>query len=421
MGATVSAAIALVLATALPGLSLAGAADTEMSPTDGYDIHVTVGRHDSSHLDAQMDHYCKLDSRIVAVCQLYAHDNNAMPGTGPMLSQIEFIITEDQYKQLPERERPNWHNHAVELTPERGNPSCIELPEGLECGALVEILKKTYGKVITIWDPADPVPNYPPYAYLVDSPFALGQDLNDNLHKEWATSCGDNASSPSLACPDIKLTVKAAGPDGEDRRMFIRVADNGEIIAEGFAPFEFNGVQGKTYQVRATNFDGFVFDSWADDGSTNRHRMVTLDTDLELVAKYKSAAETEFAATLSGSEEVPPVTTQASGSAELGLNDDASELSYRVSVAGIDKVTVAHLHLAPDGVNGPVVVTLYNAAAGGAVDGVLAEGTVDAADLSGPLAGKTIADLVDEISSGQVYVNVHTTDYPGGEIRGQAE
>ena len=54
-----------------------------------------------------------------------------MPGTGPQLSQIEFIITEEHYKQLPERERPNWHNRAVELTPERGNPSCVELPEGL--------------------------------------------------------------------------------------------------------------------------------------------------------------------------------------------------------------------------------------------------------------------------------------------------
>ena len=50
MGATLSAAIALVLATALPGLSMAGATNTETSPTDGYDIHVTVGRHFSLFL-----------------------------------------------------------------------------------------------------------------------------------------------------------------------------------------------------------------------------------------------------------------------------------------------------------------------------------------------------------------------------------
>lgn len=225
LGISVAAAIALVLATALPGLSMATAQNgaANKRPTDGYNIHVTVGRHDSMHLDAQMDHYCKLDSRIVAVCKLYARDNNAMPGTGPQLAQIEFIITEEQYKQLPAREKPNWHNHAVELTPERGNPSCVDLPEGLTCGALVETLKKTYGKVITIWDPADPVPSYPPYVHRVDSPFTLGQDLNDNLHKEWPTSCGENASSPSLQCEQSTLTVKAVGPDGKDLRMFIRM------------------------------------------------------------------------------------------------------------------------------------------------------------------------------------------------------
>lgn len=434
LGASVAAAIALVLATALPGLSRATAENdmANMSPTEGYDIHVTVGRHDSMHLDAQMDHYCKLDSRIVAVCQLYAHDNNAMPGTGPQLSQIEFIITEDQYKQLPAREKANWHNHAVELTPERGSPSCVDLPEGLTCGALVETLKKTYGKVITIWDPADPVPSYPPYAYLVDSPFALGQDLNDNLHKEWPTSCGENASSPSLECKQFTLTVKAAGPDGGDLRMFIRIGEDGKIISEGFAPFKFNATEGKAYQVRATNFQDLVFDRWEDNGSTDRHRMVTLTGDLELKAIYKSKApvtppapedKKEFTTSLSGAEEVPPVATNAAGTAELkvGGSSTNSTLSYRVTVKDIDNVTAAHLHLAPKGSNGPVVVTLYNATAP-ADDfpgGVLAEGIITSDMLTGPMTGMGVDDLVDKIRAGEIYANVHTTEYPGGEIRGQ--
>lgn len=180
---------------------------THDNPTKGYDIHVTVGRHDSAHLDAQMDHYCKLDERIVAVCQLYATTNN-VTGGGPQLSQIEFIITDKQYLQLPLRERPNWHNHAVELTPERGSPTCVELPEGLECSALVGILQKTYGKVITIWDPADGLPRYPPYAFLVDSPFALDQDLNDNLHEEWPV--GDDETGSSDILP--RCTLHQAGP-----------------------------------------------------------------------------------------------------------------------------------------------------------------------------------------------------------------
>jgi hypothetical protein len=177
------------------------------NPTKGYDIHVTVGRHDSAQIDAQMDHYCKLDDRIVAVCQLYSTTND-IKGGGPQLSQIEFIITDKQYLQLPLRERPNWHNHAVELTPERGAPTCVELPKGLECSALVGILQKTYGKVITIWDPADGLPRYPPYAFLVDSPFALDQDLNDDLHEEWPVGEDETGSSDILP----RCTLHQAGP-----------------------------------------------------------------------------------------------------------------------------------------------------------------------------------------------------------------
>jgi hypothetical protein len=169
------------------------------NPTLGYDVHVTVNRHDSMNLNAPIDHYCKLDKRIVAVCLLYAKDNNAKPGTGSQLSQVEFIITKDMYKQLPPRERANWHNHAVELTPERGAPSCVSLPKGLECGKLVTLLQGTYGKVITLWDPADAVPDSQPYAFNVESPYALGQDLNNNLAKEWPTGCG-NTSSANLIC-----------------------------------------------------------------------------------------------------------------------------------------------------------------------------------------------------------------------------
>jgi hypothetical protein len=212
IGIAVATAVAsLVLGTnafqisAATTSSMTGHSDT--NPTKGYDIHVTVGRHDSAHLDAQMDHYCKLDDRIVAVCQLYASTNN-IKGGGPQLSQIEFIITDKQYLQLPLRERANWHNHAVELTPERGAPTCVELPEGLECSALVGILQKTYGKVITIWDPADGLPRYPPYAFLVDSPFALDQDLNDNLHEEWPVGEDETGSSDILP----RCTLHQAGP-----------------------------------------------------------------------------------------------------------------------------------------------------------------------------------------------------------------
>ena len=64
------------------------------------------------------------------------------------------------------------------------------------------------------------------------------------------------------------------------------------------------------------------------------------------------------------------------------------------------------------------------------MNGVLAEGTVTAADLIGPLAGQTLSSLMAQIAAGNVYVNVHTNDgiggvntgpgdFASGEIRGQ--
>jgi len=155
------------------------------SPTEGYDIHAKVKKHDAHDLDHKMDHYCKLDERIVASCLLYEGE-----GKDAKLSQIEFIITDDQYSQLQDREKQNWHNHAVELTPERGDPEFVDLPEGVDGGKLLETLQATYGKVITVWDQSDDVPDYLPYVFQVDSPFALGQDENDDLEEEWET--GDN-------------------------------------------------------------------------------------------------------------------------------------------------------------------------------------------------------------------------------------
>lgn len=207
------AAIAVVLIMAANAMQLEAKKATAIStdPTLGYDIHVTVNKHDSANLHAHMDHYCKLDAdgRVLAVCQLYSTTNN-VEGGGPQLSQIEFIITDDQYLTLPLRERANWHNHAVELTPQRGMPTCEDPGPVGDCAALVGVLQGTYGKVITIWDPADGLPNYPPYVFSVDSPFALNQDLNDDLENEWPVGDEDSGSADEVP----NCGIKQAGPCG---------------------------------------------------------------------------------------------------------------------------------------------------------------------------------------------------------------
>ena len=53
------------------------------------------------------------------------------------------------------------------------------------------------------------------------------------------------------------------------------------------------------------------------------------------------------------------------------------------------------------------------------VSGLLSEGNITSANLEGPLAGKQLSDLLSSMHSMGIYVNVHTTQYPDGEIRGQ--
>ena len=131
-----------------------------------------------------------------------------------------------------------------------------------------------------------------------------------------------------------------------------------------------------------------------------------------------------FVAHLSGGEEVPPADTKATGQAKFQLSKDGTELSFRVNVANIENVTQAHIHLAPAGANGGVVVWLYPDAPPpelipGRTQGTLAKGTITADDLVGPLAGQGLDALVEAMKAGNTYVNVHTSQVPGGEIRGQ--
>jgi hypothetical protein len=133
-----------------------------------------------------------------------------------------------------------------------------------------------------------------------------------------------------------------------------------------------------------------------------------------------------FVAPLNAAEEVaePPVVSNARGLAKFQLSKDGDELRYKVIVANIENVSMAHIHLAPAGVNGPVVAWLYPDGPPpqlieGRVNGVLAEGVITSADLVGPLVGQTLDDLLAEMRAGNTYVNVHTSQYPAGEVRGQ--
>jgi len=136
-----------------------------------------------------------------------------------------------------------------------------------------------------------------------------------------------------------------------------------------------------------------------------------------------SIGQQTFKATLSGNGEVPPINTQATGSATFTVTTNKNSMSYQIHVINIDKVTMAHIHSGKIGQNGPVVVTLFQSKAATTSspvkNGILSQGTITSANLEGPLKGKQISDLVKLINDGNAYANVHTKQNPKGEIRGQ--
>jgi hypothetical protein len=130
-----------------------------------------------------------------------------------------------------------------------------------------------------------------------------------------------------------------------------------------------------------------------------------------------------YHAALSGRDEVPANNEKGRGNSTFKLSNDGTELSYRLIVANVDNVTQAHIHIAPEGVNGPVVAFLFGFVPGGVSEnGLLAEGTITQANLIARPAigfGATMQELVDAIRSGNAYVNVHTVEIPAGQVRGQ--
>jgi hypothetical protein len=125
-----------------------------------------------------------------------------------------------------------------------------------------------------------------------------------------------------------------------------------------------------------------------------------------------------FSAELTGGDEVPPVDTNATGIANFQNN--VQTVNYQLSVNDLVNVTQAHIHRGEEGENGKIVVTLYNSTMPtGPKSGLLSQGNITAANLQGPLAGRPLTDLISIMENGTAYANVHTKDFPLGEIRGQ--
>lgn len=129
-----------------------------------------------------------------------------------------------------------------------------------------------------------------------------------------------------------------------------------------------------------------------------------------------------FFAKLNGREKRPVVNTTAYGVAELIFSSDFTKLYYRVILKNIEKVRSCQIHLGKANQTGPVVAFLFGPVHPGIS---LKEGTVTGVvkteELVGPLYGKTFESLVEAIDEVNAYVNVHTSTFTQGEIRGEVK
>lgn len=133
--------------------------------------------------------------------------------------------------------------------------------------------------------------------------------------------------------------------------------------------------------------------------------------DLTRILRYAAAGE------LSGDQETPPVATDTTGEFDVHYDAVFNRLEYAVTVVPSDTrpitVTAAHIHVGAPGVAGPVIRPL----------GTITQPifVTDSLTLSGVISPSLNMTEVNQMVNGLLYINVHTTDFPDGEVRGQIE
>ncbi|HET6716272.1 MAG TPA: CHRD domain-containing protein [Nitrososphaeraceae archaeon] len=174
-------------------------------------------------------------------------------------------------------------------------------------------------------------------------------------------------------------------------------------------------------------------------------------------------AQIDFRTDLAGEHVVPPIFSESYGSALIGGNDD--NLKYQINVTSLDKVTGVFLHKGDSTENGQILVSLLNSTEpSGVIDGNLIEGTINSSSIMLPLANLTtnilavpayanltnataatvgnltnataatvgnltnattsvnppskLEALIDLMGQNMTYINILTSDFPQGELRG---
>jgi hypothetical protein len=152
--------------------------------------------------------------------------------------------------------------------------------------------------------------------------------------------------------------------------------------------------------------------------------MCVIAAGVTLVQAGAASAQTSviMQTTLTGGEETPNlVLSGAVATAEVAVDPTNQELAVTMRVFNLPTgSTASHIHIGPKGVSGPVVID-FPIGTGRTGDFTLNFRVHDGSAFHArPEIGiNTFADALQAIAGGNAYVNIHTSTFPGGEIRGQ--
>ena len=143
---------------------------------------------------------------------------------------------------------------------------------------------------------------------------------------------------------------------------------------------------------------------------------------LALVLATQASAQTvTLRTTMTGGEETPILNTGMIGTAEVSVDIANREIVVSLSIFNTPTSTTAgHIHVGPAGISGPVIINFPRALAARTGDFAMSFRLGERDFVPRPAQGiNTIDDAIQSIVNGNSYVNIHTTQNPGGEIRGQ--
>ena len=162
-------------------------------------------------------------------------------------------------------------------------------------------------------------------------------------------------------------------------------------------------------------------------------RLMALLTALTLALGVTGAAaagdshRNSFRTSFSGYQEVPAISSTATGKLNLSVNPAETQITYTLTYSALQggAAAAAHIHFAQQGVNGAVVAFLCGGggkaacpAGGGTISGTIVAGDIVAVPAQGIAAGD-LAAVLRAMRNGVTYANVHSAGFPGGEIRCQ--